>query len=83
MAEGKALFMQGATPSCAICHTLKDAGAEGAVGPVLDDLKPSAERVASALKTGVGVMPAYSPALSAAQIQALALYVSKVSGGAK
>ena len=83
MAEGKALFTQGATPSCSICHTLKDAGASGAVGPVLDDLKPNADRVATALKMGVGVMPSYSATLSAAQIQSLALYVSKASGGAK
>ena len=61
----------------------KDAGTEGAVGPVLNELKPTAERVASALKTGVGVMPAYSGSLSSAQIEALALYVAKASGAAK
>jgi cytochrome c6 len=30
------LFTSGTAPSCAVCHTLRDAGAEGAVGPVLD-----------------------------------------------
>ncbi len=81
--EGKALFTGGAVPACAICHTLKDAGATGAVGPVLDDLKPDAARVVSVLKTGVGAMPSYQATLTEAQIQAIARYVSTASGGAK
>ena len=44
--QGKVLFGQGAVPACALCHALKDAGAEGAVGPSLDELKPDAKRVA-------------------------------------
>ena len=44
LALGKKLFMT-ATPACAVCHTLKDAGSEGAVGPVLDEIKPNAARV--------------------------------------
>ena len=43
--QGKVLFGQGAVPACALCHALKDAGAEGAVGPSLDELKPDAKRV--------------------------------------
>ena len=31
LALGKELFMQGVVPSCAVCHTLQAAGAEGAV----------------------------------------------------
>ena len=77
--QGKALFMQGSVPACAVCHTLKDAGAEGAIGPVLDELKPDAARVARALRDGIGSMPPYKATLSAADIDALALYVSKVS----
>ena len=49
--EGRKLF-NSLTPSCAICHTLKDAGASGAVGPSLDELKPDAARVAKALRNG-------------------------------
>ena len=49
-----------ATPACALCHTLKDAGAEGAVGPVMDEIKPDAARVAKALRNGLGRMPSYS-----------------------
>lgn len=79
MARGKQLFMGAATPACAVCHTLKDAGAEGAIGPVLDELKPDASRVARALRDGIGSMPPYKASLSAADIDALALYVSTVS----
>jgi cytochrome c6 len=76
--EGKRLFKGDASPACMVCHTLKDAGAEGAVGPSLDELKPDAARVAKAVKNGIGQMPAY-PQLSEAQIQALARYVERVT----
>ena len=72
--EGKRLFMVGAVPACKICHTLKDAGAEGAIGPSLDELKPDAARVAKALKTGIGQMPAFTQ-LTEEQVQAIAKYV--------
>ena len=83
LAAGKALFTGGAMPPCGLCHTLKDAGANGAVGPVLDELQPDAARVATALRTGIGAMPSYKAALKEEQIQALARYVSKASGGAQ
>lgn len=83
LALGKALFTANAVPPCALCHTLKDAGASGAVGPVLDELQPDAARVATALRNGIGAMPSYKAALKEEQIQALALYVSKASGGAQ
>jgi sulfite dehydrogenase len=83
LAQGKALFSGGAVPPCALCHTLKDAGSSGAIGPVLDDLQPDAERVVAALKSGIGAMPSYRPSLSDEQMRALARYVAKASGGAK
>ena len=79
MALGKQLFTVGAKPACAICHTLKDAGSEGAIGPVLDELQPDATRVAKALRGGLGAMPSFSETLTEEQIAALALYVSKAS----
>ena len=82
LAQGRALFTQGAAPPCAVCHTLKDAGTAGAIGPVLDELRPDAQRVATAVKGGIGLMPSYRATLTEAQIQALARYVSKASGGA-
>ena len=80
LATGKALFTTGARPACAVCHTLKDAGTTGEVGPVLDELKPSADRVAAALRNGVGLMPSYKDSLTDAQIRAIARYVASVSG---
>src|SRR6218665_2260747 len=66
MARGKELFTTAAVPACAVCHTLKDAGAEGAIGPVLDELQPDAARVARALKDGIGAMPSFKATLSEA-----------------
>lgn len=77
---GRALFLKATTPACAVCHTLSDAGAAGTIGPNLDELKPDAGRVAQAVRNGIGVMPAFD-ALSDADVQALAKYVSGVTGG--
>ena len=83
MTEGRALFTGGATPACALCHTLKDAGATGRVGPVLDELQPNEERVAAAVRGGIGAMPSFAGSLSDAQIRAVAHYVAKASGGSR
>jgi cytochrome c6 len=77
------LFTKGAVPPCALCHTLKDAGAAGAVGPILDELQPDAARVVAALKNGIGAMPSYKATLNEAQMQALGRYVAKASGAIK
>lgn len=82
MLEGKKLFLSGAAPACAICHTLADAGSEGAIGPVLDELKPDATRVEKAIRQGLGVMPA-NKNLSDAQIKLLAQYVARATGATK
>ena len=76
---GRKLFAEGTSPPCALCHTLADAGAAGAIGPVLDELKPDAERVAKAIRNGIGQMPTYRATLSDADIDALAQYVSKAA----
>ena len=78
MALGKKLFTT-STPACALCHTLKDAGAEGAIGPVFEELQPDAARVSKALHDGLGAMPSFKATLTEEQIAALALYVSKAS----
>lgn len=75
---GKLLFTKNATPACALCHTLKDAQSEGAVGPVLDEIKPDADRVTRALRNGLGNMPAF-PQLSEAEVKALSVYVSRAA----
>ncbi|AVJ28328.1 cytochrome C [Achromobacter spanius] len=76
---GRALFLKSTTPACAVCHTLADAGAAGTIGPNLDELKPDANRVTQAVRNGIGVMPAFD-ALSDADVQALAQYVSGATG---
>ena len=79
-AQGKQLFTT-ATPPCALCHTLQDAGAQGAVGPSLDELKPDAARVVKALKNGIGQMPPYAGRLTDAQMAAIAAYVVQATKG--
>ncbi|MDB5840432.1 MAG: cytochrome c [Herminiimonas sp.] len=82
MEEGKKLFNQTAVPACAVCHTLKHAGAAGEIGPSLDELKPDAARVEKAMRTGIGQMPAFTN-LSDAQIRQIAAYVAAATGAAK
>lgn len=73
--EGKALFQSGATPACAICHTLQDAGTTGAIGPNLDELKADLDRVKKVLVEGMGAMPSFADTLSDEQRDAVAAYV--------
>jgi mono/diheme cytochrome c family protein len=77
VAQGKQLFQQ----NCGTCHTLKDAGTSGKVGPVLDQVKPSKALVLSAIKNGglgSGTMPANI--VTGKDAQAVATYVSTVAG---
>jgi mono/diheme cytochrome c family protein len=75
-AQGKQVFNQ----NCKGCHTLKDAGATGSVGPNLDDLKPAKQRVVTQVDNGGGPMPAFKGKLADTQIDAVATYVSTVAG---
>lgn len=76
---GKEVFIKISQPSCTICHTLSDAGSAGAIGPDLDELKPSLDQVVNAVTQGVGIMPAFEGSLSAEQIQAVADYIVSVT----
>jgi len=80
LAQGRQLFLNGVAPlpACALCHTLRDAGSNGAIGPNLDELKPDAARVAAVIRSGMGPMPAFT-ALTDAQVAVLARYVSTVT----
>jgi mono/diheme cytochrome c family protein len=75
--NGKQVF---ASAGCGGCHTLKDAGASGNVGPNLDQLKASEARVAKQVTNGGAIMPSFKNKLTAAQIKAVAAYVAKVAG---
>jgi sulfite dehydrogenase len=75
-AAGKALFK---SKGCTACHTLKDAGATGTVGPNLDQLKPSYARIKKQVTNGGAIMPSFKATLSATQIENVAAYVAKAS----
>jgi mono/diheme cytochrome c family protein len=77
-AAGKAVF---ASAGCASCHTLAAANASGAVGPNLDDAKPSADKVVERVTQGKGVMPSFGDKLSATEIQDVAAFVSESTRG--
>lgn len=74
--DGKSIF----ATTCGACHTLSDAGTSGAVGPNLDSSKPSKELVVDRVTNGQGGMPSFKGTLDAAQIQAVADYVSSTAG---
>ena len=74
--NGKSIFKS----QCASCHTLKDAGTTGTVGPNLDQLKPPFAIVQRQVTNGGSVMPAFKDKLTDAQIRAVAKYVSSVAG---
>ena len=75
---GKQVF---ASAGCKGCHTLKDSGANGNVGPNLDDVKPPFELVVERVTKGKGVMPPFGDQLKPQQIADVAQYVSQVAGG--
>ncbi len=77
---GKAVFLTVASPPCASCHTLSDAGSTGAVGPNLDDASPSYDKVVERVTGGKGVMPSFQGKLTDQQIADVAAYVSSVAG---
>jgi len=74
--NGAAIFKA----NCSSCHTLAAAGATGTVGPNLDQLKPAMAVVVHQVTNGGAIMPAFKGKLSAAQIQAVAKYVSSSAG---
>lgn len=78
VAEGKTIF----TTTCGACHTLKEAGTSGEVGPNLDELEPSLETVEHQVINGGGPMPAFGKEgiLSSQEVKAVATYVSSVAG---
>jgi mono/diheme cytochrome c family protein len=75
---GKQVF---ATAGCKSCHTLKDAGATGTVGPNLDQAKPPLDLVIDRVTNGKGVMPSFSGQLSEKQIADVAAYVVQATHG--
>lgn len=77
---GRKVFTHIAQPPCQLCHTLKAAGAEGTIGPSLDELKPDLEKSLQAVRNGVGVMPPFRDKLTPEQIEAVARFVAQSAG---
>jgi mono/diheme cytochrome c family protein len=77
-AAGKKIF---ASAGCAGCHTLKDAGATGNVGPNLDEAKPPLDLVVDRVTNGKPPMPAFAGQLTPQQIQDVAAYVVQATKG--
>jgi len=75
---GKQVF---ASAGCAGCHTLKDAGATGDVGPNLDQAKPPLSLAVERVTHGAGAMPNFTGQLSTKQIADVTAYVVSKSGG--
>jgi heme/copper-type cytochrome/quinol oxidase subunit 1/cytochrome c551/c552 len=73
-AEGAAIV---ADAGCAACHVLEQAGATGQVGPSLDETSLTAEQAAQVIAQGRRAMPSFETQLSAAQIEAVARYVTE------
>ena len=75
LAAGKTAF----TATCGGCHTLKDAGTNGKVGPDLDSLAPlTSERVAKQIANGGQIMP--PKLLTGKDAANTAAYVASVAG---
>jgi mono/diheme cytochrome c family protein len=73
-ANGARVF---ASAGCGACHTFARAHSSGAVGPNLDDLRPSFEQVRRKVQRGGGGMPSFAGQLSDAQIGDVAAFVSR------
>ena len=60
---------------------MQDAGSTGTIGPNLDESKPARELVIENVTNGAGAMPAFGDKLSKEQIEAIADYIVKSTGG--
>ena len=62
---------------CGVCHTLKAAGSSGDIGPNLDQLMLSMDRIIYSVTNGIGVMPAWEEILTTEEIESVAYYIFK------
>jgi mono/diheme cytochrome c family protein len=75
---GKKVFL---SAGCVGCHTLKDAGATGTVGPNLDQAQPPLSLAVDRVTHGAGAMPSFKGQLSTKQIADVTAYVVHATGG--
>ena len=74
---GKDIFLNAG--NCGSCHSLKDAGTVGNIGPNLNLIRPDIGKVLNSVTNGIGVMPSFLGILSEDEIKAVAYYVSESS----
>ena len=77
-ADGKAVF---ARAGCGSCHTFAPAGANGTVGPNLNEIDLSKDEIEQQVRNGGGGMPPFEGRLSDGQIEAVADFVESGSKG--
>jgi cytochrome c553 len=77
-ANGETIF---ADQGCGNCHVLEAADSSGAVGPNLDESKPSFEKAVEQVTNGGGGMPAFGDKLSEQEVRDVAAYVVESAGG--
>jgi mono/diheme cytochrome c family protein len=65
-----------ATAGCGACHTLSAADSSGAIGPNLDQSRPSFELTVDRVTNGAGGMPAFAGQLTEEEIQNVAAFVA-------
>ena len=75
---GKKVFL---SAGCAGCHTLKDAGSTGNVGPNLDQAQPPLSKAVDRVTHGAGAMPNFTGQLTTKQIADVTAYVVTASHG--
>jgi mono/diheme cytochrome c family protein len=75
---GRKVFL---SAGCTACHTLKDAGSTGNVGPNLDNAKPPLSLAVQRVTKGQGQMPPFKGQLSDKQIRDVTAYVVTKTGG--
>jgi mono/diheme cytochrome c family protein len=75
---GKKVFL---SAGCTGCHTLKDAGSTGTVGPNLDQAQPALSLAVTRVTKGAGAMPSFKGQLTDKQIADVTAYVVKATGG--
>lgn len=83
VAKGRALWNEFTQPTCATCHTLKDAGAGSDRASSLDALRPSArETIESLVGRTIRAHDAqrYEHNLTNQQMANLAAYIEQVAG---
>ena len=78
--RGRTIYLSKSNPGCGTCHRLNDAGSIGVLGPDLDKLLPTKEKVLTSVLQGVGAMPTQKGILTPGEMEDVAAYVAEAAG---